>query len=387
MMVRRQTARWLLGGYAVAVLLLTGVTAAGSSARAPLIGLSGSKLVPLDPRTLERLPSPRPLYVGPLGGRIPRLVLSPDASRLAVLRLNDLFGGGYTFTVVERMRLRVLRRFSPDGVSLPGAWDVAWSKGRSFNFISNQNLNAAGVFGWCAHLDVGEGDEFPSGVAARTPDGLVVLTGACFGGSSLLLTSFPPIKTDLEIEVALDPATFASMAVDAHRNRVFLVSSTGVVAVVSLRTRRVQYHSVVLPGEIGGDVSGDDAWKVRWADRAAWAGAGRLAVWGPSGLTLIDTRDWSARLVDQTATDVAVAPNSVVSWSRKAATGLTVYAPDGSVRFRALAGRTVLGVGVSARYAYLTGGGRFSVDLRSGRVTGPLRSRATLVLPNLLDLP
>ena len=187
----------------------------------------------------------------------------------------------------------------------------------------------------------------------------------------------PPVKTELELNVALDPAVPVAIAVDAHRDRLFVVSATGSIAVVSLRNRHLEYHSAALPAE----VSRSDSFS------AAWVGAGHLAIWGPSGLTLIDTSDWTARLVDPAATDAAVAPSAVVAWNRKAPTGITVYAPDGSVRFRALAGHTVLGVGVSARYAYINGGGRFSVDLHNGRVTGPLRSRAKLVLPDLLDLP
>ena len=176
--------------------------------------------------------------------------------------------------------------------------------------------------------------------------------------------------------MTLDPATPVAIAVDAHRHRVFLISSTGAIAVVGLRTKRVEYHSVKLPAEIdGGDTY-----------RAAWAGNGHLAFWGPSGLTLIDSRTWTAHLLDPAATDVAVAPNALLAWSQKAATGITVYKPDGSIRYRLLPEQAVLSVRASARYAYITSQRRFSVDLHTGHVTGPLTSRARLVLPDLLEL-
>jgi hypothetical protein len=39
-------------------------------------------------------------------------------------------------------------------------------------------------------------------------------------------------------------------------------------------------------------------------------------------------------------------------------------------------------------YVYARAGGRrYSVDLRSGRLTGPLASRAKLILPSLVAIP
>ncbi len=45
------------------------------------------------------------------------------------------------------------------------------------------------------------------------------------------------------------------------------------------------------------------------------------------------------------------------------------------------------GVGVFDRYAYVNASGRFSIDLRTGRVRGPLTGRATPILPDFLNLP
>ena len=192
--------------------------------------------------------------------------------------------------------------------------------------------------------------------------------------------AFPPRSDPLsqdDLALTLDPATPVAIAVDAHRDRVLLISSTGAIAVVGLRTNRVAYHSVELPGEIdGGDTY-----------RAAWAGNGHLAFWGPSGLTLIDSRTWTARLLDPAATDVAVAPNALLAWNQKAATGITVYKPDGSLRDR-LRPSKPSAVSAPAPATHTSPAqGRFSVDLHTGHVTGPLTSRARLVLPDLLELP
>ena len=111
------------------------------------------------------------------------------------------------------------------------------------------------------------------------------------------------------------------------------------------------------------------------------------AVSGGGGVWVIDARDWSVHSVDDQATDVRVAPNTLVTWDRRSATGVTGYRPGGTLLFHALPGKAVSNVGVTARYGYVEAGGRFSLDLGTGRVTGPLRNRADLVLPDLLDLP
>ena len=44
-------------------------------------------------------------------------------------------------------------------------------------------------------------------------------------------------------------------------------------------------------------------------------------------------------------------------------------------------------MGVSARYAYVNASGRYSIDLRTGRVRGPLTGHAPPILPDFLSLP
>jgi hypothetical protein len=174
-------------------------------------------------------------------------------------------------------------------------------------------------------------------------------------------------------------------------NRLFVVSSNGEMAIVDMRTLDVAYRTVKLPPEL--DLT--PRFELPRLRALTWAGQGTLVLRkprvragvAPPGVWSIDIRDGSSRLVDAAATDVRVSTNSIVAWNREAATGIKVYEPGGALRFTAVPTRRVTNVVVTARYAYVDAGGRYSVDLRSGKVSGPLASRARLVVPDLLDLP
>jgi len=49
-----------------------------------------------------------------------------------------------------------------------------------------------------------------------------------------------------------------------------------------------------------------------------------------------------------------------------------------------MGGRSAESIGA---FAYIQAGGLFSIDLRTGRVTGPLERTARLVLPTLVRIP
>jgi len=67
--------------------------------------------------------------------------------------------------------------------------------------------------------------------------------------------------------------------------------------------------------------------------------------------------------------------------------GLALYRPTGALAFRRLHEHSVGPVVAIGRYAYAeTDAGRFSIDLSSGRLTGPLASRARIVQSSL-DAP
>ena len=69
------------------------------------------------------------------------------------------------------------------------------------------------------------------------------------GGGELVIspyTSDAPSEVDLALK--LDPAAPVAIAVDAYRDRVFLISSTGAIAVVGLRTNRIRVPLGRAPG-------------------------------------------------------------------------------------------------------------------------------------------
>jgi hypothetical protein len=170
------------------------------------------------------------------------------------------------------------------------------------------------------------------------------------------------------------PHAFAS---DPRRDRLFVISGAGIVAEVDLAPEmfglppNVSYHRVALNG---------------WPVQAAWAGNGQIAVWGAGGLARMDTGDWSLHPLDADVTDVLATRHGLVVWKRGGRDGLAVYRPGGALRFRVLRGRSVTSVASLGPYAYVHAGGRFSVNLRNGRVTGPLKSRARPILPDLVGI-
>ena len=341
-------------------------SAVSAASPPPLLGMVGLKLVALDPATLRPLASPRPLVIGRLHPRL-RPVLSPDGRQVAIPGVRGL-------SIVDRVRLRLLPKVVGDEYrEATGEADYTiWTSDRkTFVFLCEGcsklglALHFFGPYPLPSDADIGT-DSW-----VRTPDGLAVLVGDPAGGYSFWLYS-PEEGRQRKL-----PFVGGVAAVDARRHRMFVVSSAGRVAVVNLKTLAISTRTVALPP----GVSQDGGYSV------AWAGGGQLAFWGRSGLSVIDTRDWSARLIDPQAREVRVGANALLTWNGETATGVTVYAADGTLRFRALEGRRVSKVGVTARYAYVDASGRFSIDLHTGRTRGALASHATPILPDFLSLP
>jgi hypothetical protein len=350
----------------------------GISRTPPVLGVVGkdpnAKLVALDPRTLKRLPTPkaRPIrrcvslscdqeIIGP--------VISPDGNQVAVVRPRgiDVFG---------RWRLRKLRTVGASGFAVarddPHFWEMAWA-GRAFLFTGDGKFGLALYWAGSRWADTDI-----QGYAIRTRDGWAVISPS-ISGSGLVVTAFTLHGEPAAGLASLDAPSVA--AYDARRNRLFVVSSNGEMTVVDMRTFDVSYRTVKLAPEVDLTPPGFEL---------TWAGEGTLVLRPYEarrhGVWSIDIRVGSSRLVDAAATDVRVSTRSIVTWNRGAATGIKVYEPGGALRFTAVPTRRVTKVAVTASYAYVDAGGRYSVDLRSGKVSGPLASRARLVVPDLLDL-
>jgi hypothetical protein len=228
------------------------------------------------------------------------------------------------------------------------------------------------------------------------------------------------------------------LAVDT-RGRAYVVAAGSPVAEIALARMSVRYHSLITPGRAAPSVLGmlRRATVPAAAPAAAksqsgperhvlWLGDGRLAVWGtdmdfsgadgavtggarPSGLKVIDTRDWSVRTLDPTAGRLVRAEDKLVTAgvTVRATAGEGDAAGDGDrlttgdgLRIRApgtrrpvhvFAGRPVEWIQAYGRYVYLdltdpnkpTAGpaGYAVIDTRTGAVLGEHQGRQ---LPTLL---
>ena len=205
----------------------------------------------------------------------------------------------------------------------------------------------------------------------------------------------------------------AGLAVDGA-GRAYVVAAGDPVAEVDLASLAVSYHVAAEPVSLLGRLHD---WVEPTArakdlftrsDRAAiWLGDGQLAVVGmngtahwttrrlevkmvPSGLQVIDTRDWSARTVDPRSSDLEVAKNALLTWGvswdaeTQKGTGLTVYGPRGQKRFHLFGVQPVWGAMVVNGRAFVwkqnLEHGYVIVSLRTGKVVRTVRGRDAPVL-------
>ena len=124
--------------------------------------------------------------------------------------------------------------------------------------------------------------------------------------------------------------------------------------------------------------------------RAAWLGDGRIALSGydadvvwraqggleaerrPAGLHVIDTRDWSVRMLDERASSFVAAAGLLLS-SGPGGHGLTAYSPQRGDTFHVLGDRRVEVVATAGSLAYVRTPPQPAlqvVDVTRGRVVG-----------------
>jgi hypothetical protein len=204
----------------------------------------------------------------------------------------------------------------------------------------------------------------------------------------------------------------AGLAVDAQRGRAYVVAAGDPVADVNLTTLAVDYRTpaqrVSLLGRLHdwleprAQAKGPMEGSTRYA---VWLGDGRLAVYGrdgaprldadgrleaevhPSGLQVIDTHSWSARVVDPRSSSLVVAGNALLSWglswdsgkNRETGTGLGIYGPTGLRRFHLFGPRPIYDVQVVGSRAFVRKANalpRYSiVNLRTGKQLTTIRGR------------
>jgi len=244
---------------------------------------------------------------------------------------------------------------------------VAGPRGPEYNIIDRRDPGSGdSVFAGFATTALREGLVIES-YEDRPPKRLVIYGPEYHQGGDTKI-ALPPMRPSAPLRVVSDVA----------RSRLFAISSAGLVAEIDRigdprRRERVRYHPVELNG--------------RNFD-AAWAGAGKLALWGPDGLGTIDTRTWKTHHIASGVGNAVATPFGIAAWGDPAGE-LTVYRPDGSTRLR---------MQVEVRSAQAVGGYLYvnlgepnghSVDLRTGKVVGPLRPDAVLWIPqpDLVAIP
>jgi hypothetical protein len=209
------------------------------------------------------------------------------------------------------------------------------------------------------------------------------------------------------------------LAVDPEARRAFVVPHAGPVAEIDLRTLAVTYHELDRPSLLGR--------LLRWLTPAAqakvlegpirnarWLGDGMIAVSGvdyslapnaggepqmvaaPAGVSLIDTRSWTSRMLDDEASGFAVGAGLVVAqggrWDsgqeRGYGPGLRAFGLDGRERWRLHPGeyRWLDPAGLLG-YVQINESSTEVVDLVSGSVLATVRwdvGNPTIQQPQLL---
>ena len=173
--------------------------------------------------------------------------------------------------------------------------------------------------------------------------------------------------TKIPLPRMLPSAPFRVVADVAH-SRLFAISSAGLVAEIDRigdprRRERVRYHRVELNGR---------------SFDAAWAGAGKLALWGNDGLGTIDTRTWKTHHIAPGVVGAVATPFGIAAWGDPA-DGLTVYRPDGRMRLRVLVGKRIASAQAVGGYLYVDTSARptASTRLTSERARSSGRSGRT----------
>jgi hypothetical protein len=112
----------------------------------------------------------------------------------------------------------------------------------------------------------------------------------------------------------------------------------------------------------------------------------------PSGLLIIDTRSWTAQMIDPRSSLLVVAKNALLSWGlswdsgeqRETGTGLSVFGPTGQRRLHLFGPRPILDVQVVGQRAFVRKrnvASRYSVvSFRTGRQVRTIRGEMPLVL-------
>jgi hypothetical protein len=364
-------------------------------------------LAEVDARTLKPI-TPARVSLGSFG----LWSLSPEENELAVSTGFTPRGGtptavGLRFVDLVSMRLTGSVRLGPDPGLTTGYVDplalVSWIAADTVVVIrlrANRSLELVGVD--AARRSVRWRKPFTGSVLASVPAGgeLVLLVGeenrivsprlvAVGADGRVRSARLGRLRAgwswDRKVNPPIAETKRPGLAVDETTRTAYVAAPSGLVAEIALDGLHVRYHS--LRGTFAKYQSG----AVR---QAVSLGRGVLAVSGSnstveksdgklyqvvraSGLELVDTHSGMTRLIDATATSVALWRGGLVSagrtWDSRVSSqpggGLTIFDREGAPNARLFAGSAVSLVGVHGDLAYAyVGDDRVTVDLAAGLV-------------------
>lgn len=410
---------------ALALALIVGVGAApppttlGAGSPRPLAAdkEQGALLGAVRGSTLERLARLDETTLRPLPGRTPVLGRSTDAWAFSPDRSQIVFASqrvnstpALRFVDVARMRTRA-------DLGLPADTYVqalAWIAPRRLLALHTTTSGYAVTVVDPRRPRLLSRRYFEGAVAnvGRWPGGLVVLVGRAqsIGPSRLVVFEAGGAMRSVELseilagwemeEDHLGRTRAPALAVDSSGRTAYAVDPTGRVAEIDLATLVVSYHT---PGEPQSLLSRFAAWLQPAAAAKAFEGPTRsarfvadgvLAVYGEdhyavpdpgegfregrrgAGLTLIDTRTWTSRVIDPTSSEAWADSGGVLSVSTVCerescrGDGVTGYTARGDRRFKLLEGKTawVDAVYAGRAYVYVSHERMRVVDLQTGAV-------------------
>jgi hypothetical protein len=354
---------------ALAIAVTLALPASTGAAAPRVLGIDwtvlGMRLGWYDPTTLSRLPGktvPLVNHEGPWS-------LSPNGARLAIAGR----AGDVRFVDLKRMRTQAvlaLRLKAPPS-------SASWLPGNRLIVTGGASVAVVDTTG----PDLLARAKLPgvvAGAATVTRLGVALLlapASAGFAAARVALVDHEGRVTTATLDRVsigyqdsgntVDFRT-AGFAVDPATQRAFVVGPDDTIGVVNLRTRAVAYHDASsryaakpLPGE---------------QRSAHWLGNGLLAVAGrddpgTASLKIVDTHDWSTRLVDRRSESVTVDGGVLVGSDWPNFSG---YSLDGTqlYRFSLASGEDLQ---IAGRYGYLCAGSKLSavLDLTTGVPVSP----------------
>jgi len=353
----------------LAVAITLAVPASTGAAGRRVLGIDwtilGMRLGWYDPATLTRLPGktvPLVNHEGPWS-------VSPGGTRLALSGR----AGDVRFIDLKRMRTQgvvdLKLKAPPSSVTWLPRGRLLVTGGSSVVVVDTQGLHVLGR------------SKLPgvvAGVARVDPLGASLLLAP--SGAGFAAAKVAAVGPDGKVRTStLDRVTIgyrqvggtfdmrtAGFAVDPAGQRAFVVGTDDTIAVVDLRTLGVAYHNAA---------SRYAAKPIPGPERTArWLGNGLLAVAGRDGpitasLKIVDTRDWSTRVVDQSSESVELSGGVLVGSSWPIFTGRSL---DGRQLYRFVLANGE-DIQIAGRYGYLCTGAKLSavLDMTTGAPVSP----------------